>query len=58
MESKLTKFRIPLNKRRLERKKGRLLGMGKFHVDSANTLAFFLKYGGAVTTQVPRTHHR
>ena len=29
---------------------GHLLWMGKFHVDSAKHLAFFLKYGGVVTT--------
>ena len=34
-----------------------LLGTGKFYVDSAKTLAFFLKYGDVVTTQVPSTHY-
>ena len=37
--------------------RGFLLGMGKFHVDSAKTTAFVLKYGFVVTTQqLPRTH--
>ena len=34
---------------------GHLLGMGKFHVDSAKTLAFVLKYDFVVTTQAHHT---
>ena len=37
-------------------KGGRLLEMGEFHVDSAKTLVFFLKYGDVVTLQVPSMH--
>ena len=29
-------------------KRGRLLVVGKVHVDAAKSLAFFLKYGGVV----------
>ena len=35
--------------------RGCLLGMGKFHMDSVK-LAFLLKYGGVVTTQVLSMH--